>query len=198
MTLSSGCSQPRVGLLTKLPWRVHSSPPSWPPSTRVLLAQLSLFISWEQTVTGPAESGPVVPPGAGVSVPVRTGCPELPASLRLPADEPRRLSRLAGFESFRLAILGKKEQRVVGLSSDSDESSPRGSMGLREEDDREPGRDRVPARDSTGDAGVPKAPTASSREETDSFLRWLYLLFCRRSIAERERREGLAHAHPSL
>lgn len=180
MTLSSGCSQPRVGLLTKLPWRVHSSPPSWPPSTRVFFPQLSLFISWEQTATGPAELGPAAPPGAGSSIPAGLDSPGL-----LPVEEPRRLSRLAGFESFRLAILGKKEQRVVGLSSDSGESSPRGAAGPREEEDREPGRDRMPVRDSTGEAGTPTPPTASSREETDSFRRWLYLLFCRRSMLER-------------
>ena len=178
--MSSGCSQPRVGLLTKLPWRVHSSPPSWPPSTRVFFPQLNLFISWEQTATGPAESGLVAPLGAGASVPAGPGSPGL-----LPAEEPRRLSRLAGFESFRLAILGKKEQRGVGLSSDSGESSPRGAAGQREEEEREAGRDRAPARDSTGEAGTPRPPTASSREETDSFRRWLYLLFCRRSMPER-------------
>lgn len=176
--MSSGCSQPRVGLLTKLPWRVHSSPPSWPPSTRVFFPPL--FISWEQTVTDPTESEPAAPAGAGAIVPAEPGSPGLP-----PAEEPRRLSRLAGFESFRLAILGKKEQRVVGLSSDSDESSPRGAAGPREEEERESGRDWVPARDSTGEAGTPRLPTTSSREETDSFRRWLYLLFCRRSMPER-------------
>lgn len=191
--MSSGCSQPRVGLLTKLPWRVHSSPPSWPPSTRVFFPQLSLFISWEQTATGPAESGPAAPSGTSASVPVGPGSPGLP-----PVEEPRRLSRLAGFESFRLAILGKKEQRVVGLSSDSGESSPRGVAGQREEEDREAGRDRVPARDSTGEAGTPRPPTASSREEMDSFRRWLYLLFCRRSMPERgEKGRGRPGPHGS-
>lgn len=189
--MSSGCSQPRVGLLTKLPWRVHSSPPSWPPSTRVFFPPL--FISWEQTVTGPAESEPAAPPGADATVPAGPGSPGLP-----PAEEPRRLSRLAGFESFRLAILGKKEQRVVGLSSDSGESSPRGAAGPREEEDREPGRDWVPARDSTGEAGTPRPPTTSSREETDSFRRWLYLLFCRRSMPERgEKGRGRPGPHSS-
>lgn len=38
VTTPSECSQPRVGLLTKEPWRVHSSPPSCPPSTRAFLA----------------------------------------------------------------------------------------------------------------------------------------------------------------
>lgn len=179
MTLSSGCSQPRVGLLTKLPWRVHSSPPSWPPSTRVFFPQLSLFISWEQTVTGLAELGLVAPPGTNAGIPGGPGSPGL-----LLAEEPRKLSRLAGLESFRLAILGKKEQRVVGLSSNSGESSPRGAAWLREEEDRESGRDCMLARDSTGEGGTPRPPMASSREETDSFRRWLYLLFCRRSMLE--------------
>lgn len=180
MTLSSGCSQPRVGLLTKLPWRVHSSPPSWPPSTRVFFPQLSLFISWEQTVTGLTEPELAALPGTRAGIPGGTGSPGL-----LPAEEPRKLSKLLGLESFRLAILGKKEQRVVGLSSNSGESSLRGAAWLREEEeDREPGRDCMLARDSTGEGGTPRPATASSGEETDSFRRWLYLLFCRRSIPE--------------
>lgn len=178
MTLSSGCSQPRVGLLTKLPWRVHSSPPSWPPSTRVFFPQLSLFISWEQTVTGLTESELAAPPGTSGGIPGGADSPGL-----LPAEEPRKLSKFAGLESFRLAILGKKEQRVVGLSN-SGERSLRGAAWLREEEDREPGRDCMLARDSTGEGGTPRPAMASSGEETDSFRRWLYLLFCRRSILE--------------
>lgn len=46
LTTLSEWSHPRVGLLTKEPWRVHSSPPSWPPSTRALRdAPPSRFIS---------------------------------------------------------------------------------------------------------------------------------------------------------
>lgn len=179
MTLSSGCSQPRVGLLTKLPWRVHSSPPSWPPSTRVFFPQLSLFISWEQTVTGLTEPELAASPGTSAVIPRGPGSPVLQL-----AEEPHKLSKLVGLESFTLAILGKKEQRVVGLSSNSGESSLRGAAWLREEEDREPGRDRMLARDSTGEGGTPRPAAASSVEETDLFRRWLYLLFCRRSILE--------------
>lgn len=189
MTLSSGCSQPRVGLLTKLPWRVHSSPPSWPPSTRVFFPQLSLFISWEQTATGLPEPGLAPTPGTSAGIPGGPGSPGL-----LLAAEPRKLSKLAGLESFRLAILGKKEQRVVGLSSNSGESSSRGAAWLREED-REPGRDCMLAMDSTGEGRTPRLATASSGEETDSFRRWLYLLFCRRSMLETGEK---GHSHPVL
>lgn len=162
MTLSLGCSQPRVGLLTKLPWRVHSSPPSWPPSTRVLRPPppLSLFMSWRRG-RGP-ESGTAAPTTPS------------PSSATLPGSPfgPRRPP--AGLASFRLLIRGKKEHRVVGLSS----PDRGGRMGPREEADGE----------GSSSGGLdPEAP--SSSDDRDSFRSGLYLgLGGRRSMAGVRRR----------
>lgn len=112
------------------------------------------------------------------------GSTELPASL----EKARRLRRVAGLDSFKLAILGKKEHRVVGLSSDSEDSSPRGSMGLREDDESELGKDGRAMRGSMGES--PSAATdPSSKEERESLRRWLYLLFGRRSISVLDSRD---------
>lgn len=155
--MSLGCSQPRVGLLTKLPWRVHSSPPSWPPSTRVLRPPppLSLFMSWRKG-RGP-ESGTAAP-----TVPSPSSA-ALPGSPFGPGRPP------AGLASFRLLIRGKKEHRVVGLSS----PGRGGSMGPRDEADGE----------GSSSGGVdPEAP--SSSDDRDSFRSGLYLgLGGRRSMA---------------
>lgn len=159
MTLSLGCSQPRVGLLTKLPWRVHSSPPSWPPSTRVLRPPppLSLFMSWRRG-RGP-ESGAAAP------------TPPSPSSAALPGSPFGPGRPPAGLASFRVLIRGKKEHRVVGLSS----PGRGGSIGPRDEADGEGG--------SSGGLD-PEAP--SSNDERDSFRSGLYLgLGGRRSMAGR-------------
>lgn len=157
MTLSLGCSQPRVGLLTKLPCLVHSSPPSWPPSTRVLRPPppLSLFMSWRR----------------GKRPESRRAAPALPSpsSAAFPGSPlgPRRPP--AGLASFRLLIRGKKEHRVVGLSS----PGRGGRMGPRDEADGE----------GSSSGGVdPEAP--SSSDDRDSFRSGLYFgLGGRRSMA---------------
>lgn len=170
MTLSSGCNQPRVGLLTKLPCRVHSSPPSWPPSTRVFLPQLSLFISWGQRARGPTETG-LVPAGAMGSAGA--------SSRRGLAEKPRRLRRLAGLANFRFAILGKKEQRVVGESSEPEERSA-GRAGLGGAEDGEP-----------EEPGEAEEPGTSSREDKDAdSRRWLYLVRGSRSMVAGSRPHG--------
>lgn len=162
--MSLGCSQPRVGLLTKLPCLVHSSPPSWPPSTRVLRPPppLSLFMSWRR----------------GKRPESRRAAPALPSpsSAAFPGSPlgPRRPP--AGLASFKLLIRGKKEHRVVGLSS----PGRGGRMGPRDEADGE----------GSSSGGVdPEAP--SSSDDRDSFRSGLYFgLGGRRSMAG-VRRGGL-------
>lgn len=193
LTTLSECNQPRVGLLTKEPWRVHSSPPSCPPSTRALLdAPPSLFMSCRGGRGG--GEGAVSGGGRGW----RSGGEEpelLPSSpealcgllaiLRLGsrvAETPRRMD----------PILGKKEQRVVGLFS-AGRGERGGKMGAREEEEREEGKPGEGVSGVTGLEGGKEEglELVSSVELSDSLRKWVYFAFGASSILNLQRQRFL-------
>lgn len=89
------------------------------------------------------------------------------------AETPRR----------RDPILGKKEQRVVGLFS-AGRGEEGGKMGVRDEEEREEGR---PGEGVRGVAGLEGGNDdglefVSSLELSDSLRKWVYLVFGTSSI----------------
>lgn len=75
-------------------------------------------------------------------------------------------------------ILGKKEQRVVGLFS-AGRGEEGGKMGVRDEDEREEGK---PGEGVSGVAGLEGGnddgfELVSSVELRDSLRKWVYLVF---------------------
>lgn len=80
-------------------------------------------------------------------------------------------------------ILGKKEQRVVGLFS-TGRGEVGGKMGVRDEEEREEGK---PGEGVRGVAGLEGGngeglELVSSFELRDSLRMWVYLVFCTSSI----------------
>lgn len=84
-------------------------------------------------------------------------------------------------------ILGKKEQRVVGLFS-AGRGEAGGKMGVRDEEDREDGK---PGEGVRGVAGLEGGnddglELVSSVELSDSLRKWVYLVFGTSSIINRQ------------
>lgn len=105
MTLSLGCSQPRVGLLTKTPIRKSTLAPQPQPPFHPSPAPARLT---------PACSCPGGGAG-GLRVNMTAPATPSPSSFALPGSPFGPGRPPAGLASFRLLIRGKKEHRVVGL-----------------------------------------------------------------------------------
>ncbi len=183
LTTLSECSQPRVGLLTKEPCLVHSSPPSWPPSTRALReAPPSRFISCggrgggdgavrERRGRGGEELAAKFP----VSSRDPLKPPRPPDTLACLLEAFRPGSRVEDTPSRRAPILGKKEQRVVGLFSAccGDEG---GRMGVSEEEEREGGIPGGVSGVRGAEEGREELDAVSSVELKESLLKGVYLV----------------------
>lgn len=89
------------------------------------------------------------------------------------AETPRRID----------PILGKKEQRVVGLFS-AGRGEQGGKMGVREEEEREEGKPGEGVRGVTGLEGGKEEglELVSSVELSDSLRKWVYFVFGASSI----------------
>lgn len=85
-------------------------------------------------------------------------------------------------------ILGKKEQRVVGLFS-AGRGGQGGKMGAREEEEREEGKPGEGVSGVTGLAGGKEEglELVSSVELSDSLRKWVYFAFGASSILNLQR-----------
>ena len=186
LTTLSECSQPRVGLLTKEPWRVHSSPPNCPPSTRARRdAPPSRFMSCRGGRgggEGAVRRGGHSRRAGGGEEPVllRSSLDGSAAGRRGLLDAQRPGSRVAETPRRREPILGKKEHSVVGLFS-AGRGDDGGRMGVREEEEKEEGSPGEGVRGVEGgrEEGL---EFVSSVELRDSLRQKVYLVFGTSSI----------------
>lgn len=184
LTTWSECSHPRVGLLTKEPWRVHSSPPSWPPSTRALRdAPPRRFMSCggrgggEGAIRGRRLGGVG---GGGGGVEAEEEEEVLGVSCGRP-DAFRPGRRAADMPSRREPILGKKEHSVVGLFS-AGRGDVGGRIGASDEEDRDEAMLGGVRGVRGAEEGREGLEAVSSVELNESLLKGVYLVLGTSSI----------------